>query len=225
MDKIENYDLIFFDFDGLLVNTEHLHYLAYQRMCLSRGRQLDWDFIKYCLIAHGSSEGLRQEIYADFPDLYEEEPSWSVLYAKKKEAYQEIIQEGHVQLMPGVDRMLELLKEKGIKSYVVTNSFLNQIEEIRSQIPLLQSLDGWVTRDDYSSPKPSPDPYLAAREKYAKSGDRILGFEDSVRGWQSLDAAKIEGVVVSSCMHASFQEMLTKKGVTQFSSFKELLSS
>ena len=224
MDKIENYDLVFFDFDGLLVNTEHLHYLAYQRMCSSRGKHLDWDFIKYCLIAHGSSEGLRQEIYANFPDLYEKEPNWAILYAEKKEAYQKIIREGHVKLMPGVDKILMLLKEKGIRTCVVTNSFFEQIDEIRSQIPLLQILNCWITREDYQCPKPSPDPYIAARKKYAKQGDQILGFEDSLRGWQSLNTAEIEGVVISDCLHISFQEQLMQKKVVQFSSFDELLS-
>ncbi|MES2199875.1 MAG: HAD family phosphatase [Chlamydiota bacterium] len=225
MSKMENYDIIFFDFDGLLVNTEHLHYLAYQRMCLSRGKQLNWDFTKYCLVAHGSSEGLRKEIYADLQGLYEEEPNWAILYAEKKKAYQEIIQEGHVELMPGVELVLAFLKEKGIRSCVVTNSFFDQITEIRKQIPLLQTLDFWVTREDYPHPKPSPDPYIAAREKYTKPGDRILGFEDSVRGWQSLEAAGIEGVVISSCLHPFFQEKLTQKKVAQFSSFKEFLLS
>ena len=225
MNKIENYDLVFFDFDGLLVNTEHLHFLAYQRMCLSRGKQLNWDFTKYCLVAHGSSEGLRKEIYADFPDLYEKESNWAVLYAEKKLAYQKIIQEGHVELMPGVDKVLTLLKEKGIRSCVVTNSFFEQIVEIRSQIPLLQTLDNWITREDYQSAKPAPDPYIAARKKYARPGDRIIGFEDSVRGWQSLEAAGVEGIVISSCLHSSFQEQLVKKKVLSFSSFNEFLLS
>lgn len=225
MNKIEKFDLIFFDFDGLLVNTEHLHYLAYQKMCLSRGEQLDWDFTKYCLVAHGSSEGLRNEIYATLPALYKKEPNWAVLYAEKKKAYQEILKQGHVQLMPGVDKVLALLQEKGIRSCVVTNSFFEQIAEIRSQIPLLQTLDYWITREDYVSAKPSADPYLAAKEKYAKPGDRILGFEDSLRGWQSLDLAKIEGIVISSCLHPFFQEKLKEKGVSQFSSFDEFLLS
>lgn len=224
MDRIENYDLIFFDFDGLLVNTEHLHYLAYQRMCLARGKHLDWDFVKYCLIAHGSSDGLRKEIYADFPDLYEKQPDWAVLYAEKKDAYQKIIKEGHVKLMPGVEKFLILLKEKGIRTCVVTNSFFEQILEIRNQIPILQTLDCWITREDYQRPKPAPDPYLTAKKKYAKQEDKILGFEDSLRGWQSLDAAEIEGVVISDCLHSSFQEQFMKKKVVQFFSFDDLFS-
>lgn len=223
MDRIEKYDLIFFDFDGLLVNTEHLHFLAYQRMCLSRGKQLDWDFIKYCLIAHGSSDGLRKEIYKDFPDLYEKEPNWAVLYAEKKAAYQKILREGHTQLMPGVQSILDFLKEKGIRSCVVTNSFFDQILAIREQIPALEALDYWVTREDYKFPKPAPDPYIAAKEKYARPGDRIVGFEDSLRGWESLDAAGLEGVVVSSCLHPNFQSQLLQKNVTLLSSFEELL--
>lgn len=223
MSKIDNYDLIFFDFDGLLVNTEHLHYLAYQRMCSSRARKLDWNFEKYCSIAHRSSEGLKNEIYKDFPDLYEEEPNWSVLYAEKKRLYQEILQEGHVELMPGVEKMLKTVQAK--RCCVVTNSFLEQIGAIREQIPLLQTIPYWITREDYTFAKPDPDPYLTAKKKYAKPGDRIIGFEDTLRGLESLKSAQVEGVIISSVLEEEMKKELFQKKIPQFSSFEEFLLS
>ena len=33
MDWIKKYQLFLFDFDGLLVNTEEMHFLAYKQMC------------------------------------------------------------------------------------------------------------------------------------------------------------------------------------------------
>lgn len=221
MDRVEKYTLIFFDFDGLLVNTEHLHFQAYQALCKNRGFSLDWDFARYCSIAHASSLGLRNTIYEDLPLLYQEEPNWSVLYAEKKEHYRKILLEGGIQLMPGVAEVIDLISKLGLRSCVVTNSFKEQTDEICRQLPLLQKLPHWITREDYKHPKPAPDPYLAAIAKWAKPSDRIVGFEDTLRGVESLQAAGVEAVVISSCLGAESQKKL--QGVSQFSSFLELL--
>ncbi len=223
MNWIKQYDLIFFDLDGLLVNTEHLHFKAYQKMCLRRGFVLEWDFKKYCSIAHASSEGLSQEIYAALPDLHKEEPNWDLLYAEKKEAYRQILSSGPLELMPGAREMLLLLEDCGIPSCVVTNSFKEQTDKIKERIPLLKKIPFWITREDYQKAKPSGDPYLEARRRYAKEHDRILGFEDTVRGWRALDAARIEGIVISSCLSSEFTKILEDQGVVLFTSFKDVL--
>lgn len=79
MDWIKEFSLFLFDFDGLLVNTEYLHYQAYQKLVASYGFNLGWSFEKYCSIAHASAEGLRIEILAQFPQL-RNKGSWDTLY-------------------------------------------------------------------------------------------------------------------------------------------------
>src|ERR1700722_3484515 len=103
MQWIHQYQLFLFDFDGLLVNTEEIHYLAYKKMFSDRGIHLNWSFSRYCQAAHYQAEGLRDQVYAEFPQLHVMEPDWKVLYAEKKRAVLALINEGAVQLMPGVD--------------------------------------------------------------------------------------------------------------------------
>ena len=45
MNWISNYDLFLFDLDGLLVDTEKLHFEAYKRLCSRFGYELAWDFM------------------------------------------------------------------------------------------------------------------------------------------------------------------------------------
>ena len=224
MNWIHEYDLFLFDFDGLLVHTEPLHFRAYQKMCLDRGFILPWDFETYCKVAHAGSDCLRLEIYKLFPALYEKESDWSVLYQEKKQAFLTILSEGNLQLLPGVEKMLQLLDLHQIRRCVVTHSLAELTNNIREQIPILQTIPYWVTRENYEKPKPCPDPYLEAVRLYGKPGDRIIGFEDTVRGWKSLDAALIRGVVVSSILSVEFREYLSAKGVSQYQSFDELLA-
>ena len=86
--------------------------------------------------------------------------------------------------MPGVEKLLRALEAAKIRRCVVTHSALAQTALIRSKIPVLQTLPQWITREDYEKPKPNPECYLKAIQLYGKMGDRIVGFEDSVRGSQ-----------------------------------------
>lgn len=207
---MKDYQLFLFDFDGLLVNTEQVHFEAYKQMCLRRGFVLDWDYSKFCFAAHFESMGLRDQIYAQFPRLYEIEPLWEVLYAEKKQIYLELLKK-NVQLMPGVEEILLFLKEADLKSCVVTNSPSEQIEVIRRQNPLLNVIRNWMTREQYHLPKPHPESYLKAIEMYAKKEDRIIGFEDSPKGLQALLGTRAQPVMVCSFKHPFFEKSLNPK--------------
>lgn len=218
------YDLFFFDFDGLLVNTESLHYQAYQKMCSNRGFLLSWDFATYCNKAHMGSDFLQKAIYEMFPALYQKEPEWSVLYKEKQKAVLEILSKKEVLLMPGVEKVLRFLKSNSIRCCVVTHSPKELTEIVKEQNPILQTIPYWVTREQYVLSKPHPDPYLTALKLYAKSEDRVLGFEDTIRGWKSLEAASITGIIVSPLLTLEMQKYLQERKVSCFSSFENILS-
>ena len=221
MHWIYQFQLFLFDFDGLLVNTEDLHFSAYQKMCCDRGFELKWDFERFCQAAHLSSTGLRDGIYAEFPALLKEEPRWEVLYQEKKMAYMALLLEGKLQMLPGVAELLEALQTAGIKRCVVTNSTKEQVECIKKLLPLLKSLPEWITREQYDKPKPAPDGYLKALERFAFPGDQVIGFEDSLKGLSSLEAAGCRGVLICPAFHPQMQTVLGK-GILHFDSFRHI---
>ena len=223
LDWIHNYDLFLFDFDGLLVNTEQLHCDAYRVMCEERGYNLGWDFQKFLAIAHFSSTGLKESIYKELPELYADEPSWEVLYAEKKKAYERLLDEGSVTLLPGVRELLQALEKANIKRAVVTNSTRTQVESIKNNLPLLKTIPHWITREDYKNPKPSPEGYQKALALLAKPNDRVIGFEDSLRGLQSLLQAGIHAVLICPPDHPQL-ELEAIPDVPYFSSFAEITS-
>jgi HAD superfamily hydrolase (TIGR01509 family) len=100
--------------------------------------------------------------------------------------------------MPGVAEVLEALAEKGKKRAVVTNSPKEQIDVIKEKLPLLKTIPLWITREDYREAKPAPDGYLKAMGELMIPGDRVIGFEDTIKGLQALLAAGVTGVLVSS---------------------------
>ncbi len=188
MNWLAQFDLFLFDFDGLLVNTEELHHAAYKTMCSARGIELSWSFGEFCKKAHYQSLGLKAGLQEEFPFLFEEEPNWDVLYNEKKQAYFALLNEGKVTLMPGAEKLLTALVERGLRRCVVTNSTKEQIQAICAQLPVLETIPLWITREDYHNPKPHPDGYNTALKALSALGDRIIGFEDTFKGLQALQA-------------------------------------
>lgn len=223
MEWIHQYQLFLFDFDGLLVNTEELHFLAYKKMCASHGFRLDWDFETYCQAAHYSSETLRDRIYAQFSDLKVQFPQWEPLYAEKKQALMDLVNNGTVHLMPGAERLLRELQEANIKRCVVTHSADDLVSAIRRQIPVLDTIPDWITRHDYTHPKPHPECYLKAIERFGENGDKIIGFEDTPRGVKALMSTKAQVVMVSRVKYPEIP-LFMKHGVIHFSSLDAILN-
>lgn len=223
MSWIHNYQLFLFDFDGLLVNTEEAHYLAYKRMCSDRGINLDWDFNRYCQSAHYDADALRIHIYANFPALKEQEPNWSVLYAEKKRALCDLVSSGVIHLMPGAADLLNSLKEANIQRAVVTHSPNELIQLIRKQNPLLDSIPVWITREQYSHPKPSPECYLKAIDMLAKPQDKVIGFEDTPRGLRALMGTRAQPVLVCEAQYPEIPSFV-QSGVIHLPTLRSILT-
>ncbi len=220
MQWIQQFDLFLFDFDGLLVNTEEIHAAAYRQMCKQRGYNLDWSLFEFFQAAHFESTGLRDAIYRKFPELQKEEPRWEVLYAEKKQCYQELLEKGDLSLMPGVAEVLIALEKAGKRRCVVTNSTKLQVDLIKEKIPLLKTIPVWFTRENYREPKPHPECYLTAIGQLGKPGDRMIGFEDSTRGFQALkDAGVPTPLLIGPGDHPQMKDF---KG-TYFPSFNSIV--
>ena len=196
---------IFFDFDGLLVNTEALHFAAYQQMLRQNGVNLSWSFDHFISLAHKSAQGLRLYLKAKAPQLFQTKP-WSILYGEKKTTYLTLLNTEEVKWMPGAEEMLETVREAELVHGVVTNATQKEIELIRQKIPRLREVSYWITREDYKEPKPAPDGYLKALEMI-KKGKRAIGFEDTLKGVYALEKAGITPILICSPTHPQMKDI------------------
>ncbi|MDE3056258.1 MAG: HAD family phosphatase [Verrucomicrobiota bacterium] len=216
MNWVSSFQLFLFDFDGLLVDTERLHFRAYREALQERGHFLDWDFSSYCRYAHLEADSLKKALIGRFPVL---SLDWSSFYEEKRSRYLSLMNEGQLELMPGVERLLFLLTERGARRCVVTHSPRAAVERICSKLPLLHMIPHWITREDYKEPKPHPECYRKAISLYGKKGDRIIGFEDSVRGWTALSQTEALPLLICSDTHP---QLRWAQGALHFASFMEI---
>ncbi|MEN9343885.1 MAG: hypothetical protein RLZZ453_672 [Chlamydiota bacterium] len=186
-----------FDFDGLLVNTEPLHYAAYMQLSQKYGWNLDWDFARFCHEAHSRAGGFFEALKVEVPHALEGR-SKEELYLEKQAFYEKFLEEQPIPLMPGAEEMLVELQRLQCKRAVVTNSPSRQIEKLRAKNSLLNTIPLWITREKYRHPKPSPEGYLLAIEALGVVGKKVIGFEDTLKGVRALLDAGVEAVLVSS---------------------------
>ncbi len=219
---LDPFDFFFFDFDGLLVNTEELHWKAYQKVCTFYECDLDWDFPKYCSYAHHSTEVLRDAVFSYLPQLRKQESCWNIIRQKKNAIYQELIEAKSVTLMPGVKEVLSYLEQTKKKACVVSNSPNHHLELIRHQLPMLDQIPYWIGRSDYSLPKPHPDGYLTGLEKYVPKDCLSIGFEDSMKGLKALRQTPIVPVLISDLHHEGFSSI--PQDTMRFNSFYDALN-
>jgi beta-phosphoglucomutase len=223
MHWIHRHQLFLFDFDGLLVNTEELHYKAYVKMCANRNINLTWDFLQYSELAHHSATAVRDALYESFPQLGIEAPDWAVLYEEKRKAFLSLLHDGAAELMPGVSQLLEALQEANIKRCVVTHSSISLISTIRERHPVLKTIPHWITREDYSKPKPDSECYQVAISKFSKESDQIIGFEDSPRGLNALRGSRALPVLICPPKYPYVEQIkgLAHRYYEDFASIKE----
>jgi HAD superfamily hydrolase (TIGR01509 family) len=219
MDFVKDFDLFLFDFDGLLVDTEPLHYQAFMLALREYCIELDWDFATYCSVALSESHGLKKELLIKNNGQINES-NWPHFYETKKKLFLQLCK--HVAILPGVLNFLEQLNKADKKMAVVTNSPRVHTEIIKKQHPILQTIPLWITREDYHLPKPSPDGYQKAMSAH-RQGLRIVGFEDSPKGIASLIQTEALPVMVNSNIQLA-KPFAKDKNVLFFSSFESILS-
>lgn len=220
MRTLEAIDLFLFDLDGLLVDTEMLHWKAYRSMCEIFGCRLDWEYSAYLQLAGGSSDGIQRRLHQELPQLFSGR-TWEELYAVKKQKFLELLASSAIPLMPGVQECLPRLARLQKPMVVVTHSPKAVVERVRTAHSVFSSITHWISREMYDAPKPAPDGYIAACLGQRVPPERAVGFEDSVRGVDSLLAAGVYPVLVNACDRTA-QSYCRRKGVCVMSSLSEV---
>lgn len=91
------------------------------------------------------------------------------------------------------------LREKGVKTAVVTSSNLDKMNAVYRKCEDFKSLfDAILTSEDFEYSKPHPDCYQKAAQRFDAKADECIVFEDSFNGLKSGRAAKMKVVGLST---------------------------
>lgn len=202
-DWVDNYEAYLFDFDGLLVDTEPLHFKAFKNLCHSHGMEINWSLEEYCKIAHEGGTSLADHICALYPSVKDKFSNWLEFYVQKEPFFIHELENSKIPLMEGAEALLNELDLKKKKMCVVTHSKRDWTSIIRGRVSSLNKIPHWITREDYTEPKPSPEGFQKGIDLIGDSSDRMIGFEDAPRGIRALQETKAKRVLIQKVPNLS----------------------
>jgi HAD superfamily hydrolase (TIGR01509 family) len=178
---------VLFDLDGVLADTEPLHWAAYREVLLELGVDVGIEEYRHKFISRGGGPEYAVEAYR-LPITADE------LRARKLPRYLDRLRRG-VPPRPGARAALERLRG-GWRTAVATNSVRTEVDLILGSLGLAALLDAVVTREDYRAAKPAPDAYLTAAGRLGLRAEECVVIEDTPRGLGAAIAAGMRAVAL-----------------------------
>lgn len=170
---------VLFDMDGLMVDSEPLHLLAFNEVFKRYGKHLSEEDNKRFYLGRTDEESVGNMV-----ERFGLPISPNELSLKKFEAYQQII-ETHIVPQPGLLKLLDNLHQSGYKIAVVSNSVLESIKKVIEIFKIGSLINIYASGEEVEHGKPAPDVYLLAAKKLMIGPSECLVLEDSPLGVQA----------------------------------------
>jgi HAD superfamily hydrolase (TIGR01509 family) len=178
---------VLFDHDGVLVDTEPWYFAAGRRALADIGVVLDQD--QY---VRDMSRGLGT--WAQARSAGVDDATIDRQRQVRDGYYQEYLRTEQIQIEGVIDTLAEL--STSVRMAIVTTARRVDFEMIHDRRQITRFMDFVLVRDDYTHPKPHPEPYLTGLARFGATREETLVVEDSARGLASAVAAGIDCVVV-----------------------------
>jgi len=179
---------IFWDNDGVLVDSERLYYLATQRMLATVGVHLTKEQYIELLLVQGKGAWHLAAEQGITPDGVEK------LRDERNALYSRLLEQEHL-VIEDAREVLEELSKRYMMG-IVTSSRPDHFAIIHRRTGFLKYFQFALTAEDYSHFKPHPEPYLLAVERSGFQAEECLVVEDSERGLTAANKAGIRCIVV-----------------------------
>jgi beta-phosphoglucomutase len=181
---------ILFDLDGTLVNTDPLHYKAWQEILREYDLKIDEAFYQ-SRISGRTNSVIIQDI---LPHLSLKEGQQ---LAEDKEArFRQLAPQ--LKALAGLSDVLAWTDECGLKRAVVTNAPRQNAHFMLSVLGLTEVFPTVVLAEEAAAGKPDPAPYRLALSLLSVTPESALAFEDSPSGIRSSVGAGIRTIGIAS---------------------------
>ena len=201
-------EALLFDVDGTLAETEELHREAFNEAFQQAGLDWQWDTPLYHellgvtggkerILYHVEREGLNKD---DFP--------WervADLHAAKTEIYVQRVNDGLVELRPGIKDLLQEARAANLRLAITTTTSRVNIDKLLTATLGKEGLDWfevYSTGDRVKNKKPDPEIYELCLQDMNLPASVCLAVEDAPQGLASSLGAGIKTVVTESSYSA-----------------------
>ncbi|WP_286970149.1 MULTISPECIES: beta-phosphoglucomutase [unclassified Flavobacterium] len=179
-----------FDLDGVIVDTAKYHFLAWQKIAQSLNINFtheDNELLK------GVSRVRSLDIILGLGNVQasqEDKDKW--LVQKNEDYLSYLVHMDESEVLPGVLKILQLLKEKN--QGIALGSASKNARPILEKTGVLSYFDVIVDGNDVTNAKPDPEVFLKAAQLLHIDPKNSIVFEDSVAGIQAANIAEMVSV-------------------------------
>ena len=176
---------VMFDMDGVLIDSERMNMNMWDVVNEQRGHVFDISILTKMM------GGSPQDNWEKYGHLL---PSMEVYNDMKKEVRRRVAEDVDAHGMPqrpGVEAMMQTLKEKGIRRLIVSSTPRANALHVLEKADLADKFDNGIFGDEAGRRKPYPDLYLKMMEMEGLKPEETIIVEDSSNGVMSGYAAGV----------------------------------
>lgn len=145
--KLSEYDVIIFDCDGVLIDSNLLKCEAFGNAIEEYPNHIIDNFVAYCKKTFGVSRYIKfKEFFINFANEAFDEKRYNTFLSRYEKLCKDIYRDA--SLTPSVIKVLSLLNNSGCKLYVASGSDEDELREVFNRRDLMKYF-----KDVYGSPK------------------------------------------------------------------------
>lgn len=230
--KLSGLDLVIFDLDGTLIDSNGVHNYLDIELVRSLGETKNPEEIlqERELFFKNNNIG---DIYLNYCEYlktkYKSNMSKEEILQYRRDLSKKISKD--IKYKPDADKMIKYLKSQKIKIALGTvsrretiNIYINENENIKNKCDLQEYFDFIVTKDDVKLKKPNPEVYNKIIEKFNISDlSKCIVIEDSLTGVIAAKKANLDVIVVYDKYSDKDREKINELADYNVADFKELI--
>lgn len=182
----KKYDAVIFDFDGVILDTEKYHFMAWNKAFSQYGVSITQEM--YAPLKSTGRNHIITTICDQFNLSLNEEEKTNI-QTIKGEYYSELVKAlSEEDIIPGVREYINYLWDNRIKLAIASSSEF--VKPLLQEFNLLQYFDIIIDGTNHIRKKPYPDIFILAAKELDVTPEFGLVYEDSIPG---IEAASIGG--------------------------------
>ena len=177
--------------DGLLLDTEMIYFICYQRAARHWGKEFTFELFESCVGMSPKDFSRIIDNYfkgtVDVPELFERT-------VEEFEKY--LYGDGEINFRPGAKEAVEYFFKRGFTLALASSNIRKWAEYMLEKKGIKKYFSVITTADDVSNTKPDPEIYLVTAQRLHAAPEECLAFEDSVAGATAAIRAGLRTCVV-----------------------------
>ena len=199
-------EAVIFDFDGVIVDTEPLHYAAFQRLLEPLGLGFSWQQYVETYMGFDDRDAFMEAFKANCTELSAADLQSYI--DRKADLFQEIIRDG-ISAYPGVVELIRNIRASRTPLAISSGALRSDIAPILETLGIADCFDVIVTAEDVARSKPDPESYKVAHARLNKIRllnllpEQVLAIEDTPAGIAAAKGAGLQVIAVTNSYPAT----------------------